>query len=46
MKQTVEEAAKEARMTSAETLTTYGTHTRHLMILHIYLMMKLQNLHL
>ena len=27
MKQTVEEAAKEARMTSAETLTTYGTHT-------------------
>lgn len=27
MKQTVEEAAKEARMASAETLTTYGTHT-------------------
>lgn len=27
MKQTVEEAAREARMTSAETLTTYGTHT-------------------
>ena len=27
MKQTVEEAAKEARMTSAETLTTFGTHT-------------------
>lgn len=27
MKQTVEEAAKEARMTSAETLTTYSTHT-------------------
>lgn len=27
MKQTVEEAAKEARMTSAETLTIYGTHT-------------------
>lgn len=26
MKQTVEEAAKEARMTSAETLTTYSTH--------------------
>lgn len=26
MKQTVEEAAREARMTSAETLTTYGTH--------------------
>ena len=27
MKQTVEEAAKEARMASAETLTTYGTQT-------------------
>lgn len=27
MKQTVEEAAREARMASAETLTTYGTHT-------------------
>lgn len=27
MKQTVEKAAKEARMASAETLTTYGTHT-------------------
>jgi hypothetical protein len=27
MKQTVEEAAIEARMASAETLTTYGTHT-------------------
>lgn len=27
MKQTVEEAAKKARMASAETLTTYGTHT-------------------
>lgn len=27
MKQTVEEAVKEARMASAETLTTYGTHT-------------------
>lgn len=27
MKQTVEEAAKEARMASAETLTTYSTHT-------------------
>lgn len=27
MKQTVEEAAKEARMASAETLATYGTHT-------------------
>lgn len=27
MKQTIEEAAKEARMASAETLTTYGTHT-------------------
>lgn len=27
MKQTVEEAAAEARMASAETLTTYGTHT-------------------
>lgn len=27
MKQTVEEVAKEARMASAETLTTYGTHT-------------------
>lgn len=26
MKQTVEEAAKKARMASAETLTTYGTH--------------------
>lgn len=26
-KQTVEEAAIEARMASAETLTTYGTHT-------------------
>nr|WP_195534059.1 DUF551 domain-containing protein [Bacteroides finegoldii] len=27
MKQTVEEGAREARMTSAETLTTYGMHT-------------------
>ena len=27
MKYTVEEAAKEAKMASAETLTTYGTHT-------------------
>lgn len=27
MKQTIEEAAREARMASAETLTTYGTHT-------------------
>lgn len=27
MKQIVEEAAREARMASAETLTTYGTHT-------------------
>lgn len=27
MKQTVEEAVREARMASAETLTTYGTHT-------------------
>lgn len=45
MKQTVEEAAKEARITSAETLTTYSTHTS-LDDLHIYLMMKLQNLHL
>ena len=27
MKQTVEEAAKEARMATAETLTTHGTHT-------------------
>lgn len=27
MKQTIEEAAKEARMASAETLTTHGTHT-------------------
>lgn len=45
MKQTVEEAAKEARMTSAETLTTYGTHTS-LDDFTIYLMMKLQNLHL
>lgn len=27
MKQTVEKVAKEARMASAETLTTYGTHT-------------------
>ena len=27
MKQTVKEAATEARMASAETLTTYGTHT-------------------
>lgn len=27
MKKTVEEAAAEARMASAETLTTYGTHT-------------------
>lgn len=26
MRQTIEEAAKEARMASAETLTTYGTH--------------------
>ena len=27
MKQTIKEAAREARMASAETLTTYGTHT-------------------
>lgn len=43
MKQTVEEAAKKARMASAETLTTYGTH-RSLDDLHIYPMMKLQQL--
>ena len=44
-KQTVEEAAIEARMASAETLTTM-VRTHHLMILNIYLMMKLQKPHL